>query len=128
MTRFRTPSPIAWLAVLSMVLLGAVILDRPCGGGCCAAQVAVHPGAQPHSCCCDTAPIPCDLEQAPVQDLPDSALTAVPRVDVPAQQLVFASSCVCAVPASPVGSPAQARPCAQGPPGPIYLRNLSLLC
>ncbi|MEW6486650.1 MAG: hypothetical protein AB1578_01890 [Thermodesulfobacteriota bacterium] len=128
MTRFRAPSPIAWLAVLSMLLLGAALPHRPCGGGCCAAPVAVHPGAEPHSCCCDTAPVPCDLEQAPVQDFPDSAVTAVPRVDAPAHAPVLGSIDSSAVPASPVGSLAHARPCAQGPPGPIYLRHLALLC
>lgn len=128
MIRFRAPSPIVWLVALSMLLLGAAPPHRPCGGGCCAAPVAVHPAAEPHSCCCDTAPVPCDLEQAPAQELPDSAVTAVPRVDAPAHAPVLASVGASAVPASPVGSLSHALPSAQGPPGPIYLRHRSLLC
>lgn len=128
MTRFRAPSSIAWLAALSMLLLGAAIPHHPCGGGCCAAPAAVQRAADPHACCCDAAPVPCDLGQAPVQELPDSALTAIPRVDAPAHAPVLASLESSAAPASLVGSLSHARPSAQGPPGPIYLRHLSLLC
>lgn len=133
MRRFPFYPFAAVLVALSVLLMGAGLPHLACGGACCGVPgggqgSSTARAADPHSCCCDAAPIPCDLEQAPIKDLPDSALTAVPRVDAPAHAPVLGSIDSSAVPASPVGSLAHARPCAQGPPGPIYLRHRSLLC
>jgi len=126
----------AFLVVLSLLLMGAGLRAQACGGACCATGQTERysPSGEakristPHPCCCDTAPIPCDLERAPAPDLPDSALSAAPRVEAPAVHLA-------GLPLASVGSadPGHAtlgrlQPSAQGPPGPVYLRTQSFLC
>lgn len=133
MTRFASRHTVAWLVALSVLLMGTGMARHACAGACCAAMATdrhavAAPTPNPHACCCDAEPVPCDLEQAPVNDLPDSAVTGVPRVDTPAPVSGLAALSSSAGPSSPVGTLAHRRPNAQGPPGPLYLRHLALLC
>ncbi|MDW7710611.1 MAG: hypothetical protein SCH98_09055 [Deferrisomatales bacterium] len=129
-----TPRRLAvWLLALSVLLMGAGLPYHACAGSCCGAAAGdASPGAArapaAHSCCCDAEPVPCDLEQAPAKELPDSAVTGVPRVDAPSPGPILQVGARLPMPAA-AGSYHTGRPTsAQGPPGPLYLLHLALLC
>jgi len=128
--------PTALLLVLALLVMGAGLRANPCGGACCAADRGAVPASAgeakqlsaPHACCCDSAPVPCDLEGAPAPDLPDSALSAAPRMDAPASLSAMPGQVSLVNVSQGVATLGRLRPSAQGPPGPVYLRTQSFLC
>ncbi len=82
-----------------------------------------------HACCCGGADErSCDLEEAPAPQGLESALSATPRVEVPSQAVGVLAPDAMGPVAAPAGRLARVAPTAQAPPGPIYLRYLSILC
>lgn len=136
MNRAAAFRPIALLLVLSVLLLGAAAPHASCEGSCCGAERG--PGqawagesqdlSAPHACCCGPEAAPCDLEQAPPPDLPDSAVSTVPRVESPASLAVFVTPGSHGLARLAGRSPTPLSPSAQGQPPPLYLRDQAFLC
>ena len=127
--------------LLALSLLGGWTIQAAtsCSGPCCVAEMPAprpmgHNGTVAQMtasgcCCCGGEAAPCDLEQAELPDTPPRALTAAPKVEPPAANLVGANQ-----PSLDPGSTAagvrrsSADPPGNSPPDPLYLHYLSFLC
>lgn len=138
MTRLRrVPRRTVWIALGAILWLGAAPLSHACVGACCGvpeprgegSHETGRAGPAPHSCCCgETEKLPCDLEQAPADQDVDGVLSAVPRLEDSSQAAALPVAVARGPETIPQCRPGGGKALAQGPPGPIYLRNLSLLC
>ncbi len=137
------PKPMRTLftLLLALSLLGgwAVQAGTSCAGPCCVAEMPAprsmnHKGPMGDAvasgcCCCGAEAVPCDLEQAELPDTPPRALSAAPKVELPAASLLAVNH-----PASVPGNAAAgvrrcgAAPPGRSPPAPLYLRHLAFLC
>lgn len=127
----------AWVLMLSLLCLGMAAPPHACAGACCVpgpggvhgSHEAIRSAPMEHACCCGGAEErSCDLEEAPVPQGLDSALSATPRVEVPSQAFAVLNPDAKGPVAACAGRIARVAPTAQAPPGPIYLRYLSILC
>lgn len=125
----RTGRIAAWLAV-AVALLGFAPRMPDCGPSCCA-QAPAHHGAGDmgaHGCCCDHAPVPCDIQRDVGDPVPPAAVAASPAAQG-SQAVAVLPPMVGRVPApGPAPRPERMRIPGTAPPTPLYLQNTSLLC
>ncbi|HED01066.1 MAG TPA: hypothetical protein ENN18_11945 [Proteobacteria bacterium] len=130
---------VALALVLSLGLVGMpnALAQTGCVGECCGQcdmRGSLHTAeakriSPPWSCCCGAKATPCDVSQGCASEMPDFALFAVPRVENPAPaDIASVRTNGCPFLNFLGGLTNKVWNLGMGPPGPLYLFNLSLLC
>jgi hypothetical protein len=122
----------AWGFVLCFLGLGCVSAAA-CSLRCGMQQMPHKTEAkglcQPHSCCSSANEPPCDISKGCGSELPEFALSVIPRVKSPGQaDMAVSSTEVISFRAYQVGHNNTVWTLATGPPVPLFLMSLSLLC
>ncbi len=128
---------LALVLIQSLVWMPTARVHASCAGGCCVQcdmrgsqhAAETNGNSQPQGCCCGTKTTPCDVSQGCALELPDFAVFAVPMVEKPAPADIASTTTNLLPPLDlPRGFTNKVWTFSMGPPVPLFLLNLSLLC